>query len=225
MRRVMWFSVGFFLAVLVGAYCLSADHYLAAAGVSAVLLAAALIIAMRFPAVRIAAMVFFACTLGFCWMHGFDAIKLSTARAADDLQMPITVSAIDYSYLTDYGAAVEGTVSINGKTYRVIAYHDQELSLKPGDLLHGEFLLRCTLAGASGESANHRSNKIYLTARPRGELTVEVCEKTPWYCYPAVIRRAMLDVIQRSFPTDTASFACAPPMSQVSSSRTILIIC
>lgn len=209
MRKLMWFALGFAAAMVLGTYILPVDLYFAAAGVSALLLAAMIICMLRFPKVKIAAMAAFACAVGFLWMTCFDTLYLSTARAFDDETVNITVIATDYSYKTEYGAAVEGRLELNGRNFTILAYHDQETSLSPGDTISGEFLLRCSLPGCSHESDYNRSNGIFLTARPRGELTATSCEKLPWYGYPAYIRNEIIQCINASFPADTAGFACA----------------
>lgn len=209
MRKLMWFGIGFTAAALVGAYLLPAELYLAAAGISSVLLAVLLVCMLRFPKIRIAAMITFACMAGFLWMTGFDTLYLSTARVYDDQEVTITIHAADYSGESSYGAATEGRIVLDGKTYTVLAYHDKDTVLSPGDTITGTFLLRCTLPGGSHESEYNRSNHIFLTARPRGELRVNDAESVPWRFYPAYIRHRIVAMIRSVFPADTAAFACA----------------
>ena len=144
MRKLMWFTIGFAVAMLIGTYILPVQFYLAAAGVGALLLAVFLACMLRFPKMGIAAMAAFSCVVGFMWLFAFDSLYLSTARAYDDVEMELTIVASDYSYETDYGAATEGRIELNGKTYTVLAYHDKDSILAPGDTIIGNFLLRST---------------------------------------------------------------------------------
>ena len=209
MRKLMWFVVGFTIAAISATYLLPPSFYLAGAGVAAVLLAICLIGMLRFRIMRIPAMIMFAAALGFAWITGYHAHYLSFVRACDDMTTDITVTAADHSYTTDYGAAVEGRVTLNGKTYKVLTYLDEEITMKPGDTVSGSFLLRCTLPGGTHESDKNRSEGIFLTARPRGEMTVVSCQKIPRQFYPAELRQQILGKIQTLYPADTAGFARA----------------
>ena len=209
MRKLMWFAIGLAAAMLIGTYFLPVQFYLAAAGTGAIIIAILLVCMLRFPKLRIAVMAALACTLGFLWLFGFDALFLSTVRSYDNTEMVVTITAADYSYETDYGAATEGKLELDGKIYTVLAYHDGEIMLSPGDTICGNFLLRSTLPGGSQESEYNRSNNIFLTARPRGELTASKIDKLPPKYYPAYIRYRIIETIQSAFPADTADFACA----------------
>lgn len=209
MRKLMWFAIGFALAMLLGTNILPVQFYLAAAGAGALLLAVLLVCMLRFPKIRIAAVAVFACIIGFLWLFGFDMLYLSTARAYDNTEMVVTIVAADYSYETDYGAATEGKVEFDGKIYSVLAYHDKDSLLTPGDTITGNFLFRSTLPGGSQESEYNRSDNIFLTARPRGDLSVSKADTVPLRFYPAYIRHWIIDTIRSAFPADTAAFACA----------------
>ena len=209
MRKLMWIAVGFAIAAVCCAYFLPVSLYLAAAGISAMALVTSLGFMLRFRWMRIPAMVFFACTVGFLWITGYDALYLSKVRQQDNQVLNATVTAADYSYATDYGAAVDGRIELNGKTYKVLTYLDSKAVLKPGDTVTGDFLLRCTLPGGYHESVINRSNGIFLTARPRGELQYVSYEKIPPKFYPAYLRHHILQQIQMYFPADTAGFARA----------------
>ena len=209
MRKLMWFAIGFAVAMLIGSYILPVHYYLAAAGVGALLLAVLLACMLRFPKMRIAAMTAFACAIGFIWLFTFDSLYLSTARAYDEIEMEVTIVAADYSYETDYGVATEGTIELEGKNYTVLTYHDKESLLAPGDTITGNYLLRSTLPGGRHESDYNRSNNIFLTARPRGDISVSRTEQIPPKYYPAFIRHRIIEIIQSTFPADTAAFACA----------------
>lgn len=209
MRKLMWFAIGFAVAMLIGTYILPVQFYLAAAGAAALLLAVFLVCMLHFPKMGIAAMAVFSCVVGFMWLFAFDSLYLSTARAYDDVEMELTIVASDYSYETDYGAATEGKIELNGKAYTVLAYHDKDSILAPGDTIIGNFLLRSTLPGGRHESEYNRSNNIFLTARPRGDLSVCRSEQIPLKYYPAFIRHRIIETIQSTFPADTAAFACA----------------
>lgn len=97
MRKLMWFSVGFALAAFVGMYFLTAMWYFAAAGVAALLLAVFLCLRHRFESLRIGVAVALGCVIGFTWISLFDALYLSTVRAADGETLKMTLVATDYA--------------------------------------------------------------------------------------------------------------------------------
>ena len=117
MRKLMWFAFGFAVAALFGTYWLQPDWYLPAAGISALVLAICLLRMMRLPKMRIAAMVSFAAVVGFLWILGYDCLFLSITRGYDDQTLQVTITATDYSYETEYGAATEGRVTLDGHSF------------------------------------------------------------------------------------------------------------
>lgn len=209
MRKLLWFAVGFALAAGLYSYVLPLNFYLLAAGLSAFLLAICLFCMLRFPKLRIGAMVSFAATVGFIWCFGFDTIYLAPLRNYDDQTVLLTITATDYSHTTDYGAVTEGRVELDGKAYTLLLYHDQETLLSPGDQVAGEVNLRCTLAGGMQESQINRADRIFLTARAKGELEIQPCQQLPLRYYPSVMRYGILTAIRSRFPSDVAEFACA----------------
>ena len=209
MRKLLWFGIGFAAAIAIGVYGTGAESYLLLSGVSAVMLAISLLCMLRFRFARQAVMVCFAACVGFLWLTGFDAVYLSGLDAYNDKVLTVTLTATDYSGATDYGAATQGTITLDGKQYRIQIYHDGQISLSPGDTVTGQFLLRSTLPGGAQDSQHYRSNHVFLTARPRGELSVSQCEKIPLSAYPAVLRRQIQQKIESAFPADTAGFAKA----------------
>lgn len=209
MRKLLWFSVGFSLAIGFAAYLLPPNFYFYASGAVAILLALSLVLMFRFDKVRIIAMVLLGSVLGLLWQSVFDARYLSITRICDGQTMELTLTAQDRSYATDYGAATECSATVDGKRYRFWVYHDPEIILNPGDTLTGQFLLRCTLPGESGESAYNRSNGIFLTARPKGDAVYTEADTLPWYLYPARWRIYLTDQLQSLFPEDVAGFARA----------------
>lgn len=168
-----------------------------------------LCLTLRFSKLRVAAMVLIGCTLGFCFQAGFEHVYLSPVRACDEMTLPVSIYATDYSYQTDYGCAVTGRVELNGKSYKVLTYLPEKTVLAPGDWVNGSFKLRSTLPGCSKDSKINRGDGVFLKAYPEGELTVCCPEKMSVWAYPAYIRAYMTGMIGHIFPEDTSAFAKA----------------
>ena len=209
MRKLVWFTLGFVLAVGVSAYFLDPGAYFYIAGGCGVILAIFLALMLRFPKVRIAAMIAFGLVVGFVWQSIFDANFLSIARRLDEQTLYLTFTVKDRSERTKYGAATECCVELYGKRYNLIVYHEAETLLSPGNTISGDFLLRCTLPGCGSDSDYSRAKGVFLVAKAAGELTVSTLDKLPWYVYPSVWRHAITDRIEQVFPADTSGFAKA----------------
>ena len=209
MRKLVWFTLGFALAVGLGAYLLTPDAYFYAAGGCALVLASCLAFLLRFPKARIGAMIAFGLVAGFVWQSIFDGTYLSAARQLDEQNVHLTLTAKERSELTRFGAATQCSVDLNGKDYTLVVYHDAEILLSPGDTITGSFLLRCTLPGSGSDSDYTRAKGLFLTARLQGEATVSTPDSLPWQLYPALWRYAITDRIEALFPADCAGFAKA----------------
>ena len=121
MRKLMWFTLGFGAAC---GLCVSAVPggrriWLTVGALGLMILAA--VMGRRLPVFRRAAVVFLGCAMGFAWFSLFDGFYLRTAAERDSLTYDAVIRATDYSYETDYGMAVDGTVYLDGKPYRVRA--------------------------------------------------------------------------------------------------------
>lgn len=209
MRKLMWFAIGFALAAVIGMYFLWGNAYFPAAGITALVLAAFLLLTRRYEKLRIGVAIVLGCVIGFVWMSLFDALYLSIPRAADGEKLNMTITATDYSEQTDYGTAVEGVGKINGKIYQMHVYLPKDMALSPGDTVTGTFTLRATLPECSGASSYNRADNVFLTARAFLHPTVDPAETLPWYGYPAYVRQTVKAVLNECVPEDAAGFAIA----------------
>ena len=209
MRKLMWFAIGFALSAFVGVYLVVPEYAFLCGGAGALLLAVCLLAYTKFPKLRIAGVLLLGLTVGFTWQAAFDAVYLSTPRAADAMTADVTIFVTDYSEETEYGAKVEGYLLLSGKPYRVRAYLPQGIALAPGDSVSGSFLLRATLPGCSRDVSYDRCNGMFLCAFSRSAISVEEALRLPWYGYPAVARKTLASMIQTVLPGDAAAFARA----------------
>ncbi len=209
MRKLMWLTVGFVAATLLGCNWLDPQWFLLSAGAAALVLVVCLAIMIKKPKSRVAGMLVLGCILGFLWQLGFDSLYLSTVRDLDELEGRLTIVASDYSYETEYGCAVEGKLYSNGRSYKIRTYLPAETVLNPGDSVTGMFKIGCTLADCSRESDYYMADGTFLVALPRGEMTVTQAQKLPLNCYAAWLRHQITGRIQALFPADTFAFAQA----------------
>lgn len=208
MRKLMWFAIGFLTACAFGAY-FYVDWFLLGAAVCMVLAVALAFAALHVTSARLAAVVCVGLSFGMCWFYVYDTIFLQEARQMDEKTAEVTVIVHDYSYDTTYGAAVDGTVLLDKRSYHVRVYLNDQESLEPGDRIIGALSFRYTTSGGAAEILYHRSEGIFLLAYQEGRCVFERCWSTPLADYPALWRNALIQIIDDAFPEDTAGFAKA----------------
>ncbi|MBO5953973.1 MAG: DNA internalization-related competence protein ComEC/Rec2 [Oscillospiraceae bacterium] len=216
MRKLMWFSMGFAVACMVGAYLLS-GAVLYAAGACLLLLALIGLWLFRNTDIRRkAAMLCAGMAVGLIVYQVYDGVYLQLARAVDGKSVAAHIRATDFSYDTNYGVAVDGETELNGRKYAVRAYVNSKERLSPGDVIEGTFRLRFTAAGGLEEVTHHRGEGIFLLAYPTGEQQITAAQGKAWYYAPAYLRTEVLRVIGRIFPADVQPFVKALLMGDTS---------
>lgn len=153
------------------------------------------------------------CLLGaavsFLWYWGYDAYFLKPARIRDQTVSSCNIRVTDYSFDTSYGTAADGEIVLSERRYQVRFYLNEKCELKPGDRVQGDFRLRYTAAGGEKGASFHQSEGIFLLAYSKGKPTVYPADGLDARFYPAVLRKAVLKLLNDVFPADTAPFASA----------------
>lgn len=208
MRKLMWFAIGFGAACAVGSYCWL--------GKWALLLAALCLgvgIGVRFlPKVKLGRSACVACiglAVGFVYFFAYDAVYTAPVRALDGQVVELEVTAVDYGWETDYGAAVDGQITVDGKPYRIRFYLNEAILLEPGDVFVGNAKLRLTTDGGQNEPTFHRSNGILLLGYQRGEAEYVYADDTDHTYFAAHLRAKLIRMIETAFPEDSFAFAKA----------------
>lgn len=208
MRKLVWFSIGFAAASLAGA--LLYGQWLMLGAVGALLLASILaVLRIKYHNCALPLLIFLGLAAGFCWFGLYDHLFVLIPRVADGQRLRVTVEASDYSYETDYGSAVEGTVVLREREYRVKAYLHTKEEIEPGDTVTGMFRFRLTTDGGNEDPTSHRAEGIFLLAYPIGSSEIQKAEQVSWRHYPAVWRRQLLERINELLPGESGAFASA----------------
>lgn len=202
MRRLMWLAMGFALSCGLWLWVLPAAAVIPLA--VAVLAGSAMCLIRK--DFRIGTFCAWGMVLGLLWCSCFDRMYLASARTADGSQIPLLVTATDYSFETDYGSAVDGNAMLEGKSYRIRVYMNEKEDIAPGDTLTGVFRVRFTPGGEKSPTY-HAGNGIFLLGYQRGDLV--------WYkaavpgLYVAELAKMMKDNLRALFPEDVFPFAQA----------------
>ena len=205
MRKLMWFAVGFAAACAAGVYLLSGIWLFLLASLCCG--AAGALFFVKNKAVKAGILALFGCAAAFLWVWGYDAFYLSHARQMDGKTVETTITAVDFSYETDYGIAGDGKLELEGKTFRVRYYLYSQAAIAPGDQITGKVRLRYTATGGSQEPTYHQGEGIFFLAYWDEEAVVTHLEQIPARYFAPVLRRGITMLLDRLFPADTLDFA------------------
>lgn len=148
------------------------------------------------------------CILGILWLTGYQAHYLSVVAPLDGTVAHCVIRAEDYSRETAYGLALDGTLKLNGKSYRVAAYLDGTDGFSPGDTIEGDFRLSLTTDEGENPSSYYPGKGIFLRAYQKGEITRRAGERN-LSNLPARLRHHIGLVLDRHLSGDCAAFARA----------------
>lgn len=201
MRILMWFAVGFAAACALGAYL----------GWSLWLLLTIPLLALVLVLTRLdrrALCILVGLAVGIGWFAGFYYWRLQPAKQADGYTKLLTIEVTEYSRTTEHGTTAEGRAKINGRTYSVQFYLNEDVPLAPGDRVEGGFRLRYTAGGAQRQTY-HRGDGIFLLCYPKGSPDIIPAQEGSIASLPAVLRHSILSLLEQILPSDTLGFAQA----------------
>ena len=208
MRKLMWFSVGFVAICVINAY---AHHILGTVFMALVAVATvtAFLLCRKYRFACVAACILTGILLGGIWIGLYEHFILKDAKTLDGSTNVTCIEATDYSYATDYGAAVKGRLLDSKMSYSVLVYLDEDISCSPGDVLQGTFSFRYTSHGGQKSPSYQRGNGIWLIANAQNDLQITRPETISLFCYPAIWAEAISQRITRIFSPGAAEFAKA----------------
>ena len=209
MRRILWFTLGF------GAAC----AYCAYGRVPGLLVLPGLVLLLALFSggsrkygvlLSVMGMVF-----GLFWFSRFETRVLSPVFTLDGVTRETEIRCTGFPEETDYGYRVEGRIHLGERDYTAMCYLDEEATLQPGSILSGPFRLKVTAPGGLKESTYYQGEGIFLLAYQQDTLTVTEGESS-WRDTPARVRQKILGILEDTLPPDTAVFAKALLLGDVS---------
>ena len=209
MRKLMLFTMGFGAACAFCAYAWITEGLVIPSICFAALFTLLLIGSHWVKVLRVPAVIALGIAVGLGWFQMYSANYLSLASELDGKVADVTAQCTDYSYLTDYGTAVEGKLYLEGKPFRAKFYVSGEIEMAPGDVLTGAFQFRVTTPDGADEVTAHQGKGIFLLAYQEEDAELGKLAETPTWAYAAVFRQKLLGVLDSCFPEDTAAFAKA----------------
>ena len=206
MRILMWFAIGFTAACAVTVYLFN-EMSLLPVLIAAIL--AVVLFLLKWKPCKITAVIAVGCAIGFAWNWGYRALFLADPQELDGACLVATVTAGDYSYETDTGIAVDGTLSHKGKDYKIRIYLYDKAEIKPGDRITDEFTFRYTATGTPDTPTYHQGKGIWLIGFGTDAFTVTAGAENKLSYLPAQIRSVVGERIDALFPEKVAGFARA----------------
>lgn len=203
------FTIGFAMACWVTGAGLSWVWLMVLAMVGGISAVAGICLRKRVAVMGAVGIIGIGLAVGGCWDLAYREYYLDPAIAMDGVVQTCTIQLSDYTTSSNYGSTGEATVLIDGKTYRIKVYLDEDMHLKPGDRITGEFRFRCTTFGGAEEATYHAGKGVFLLAYQECDISWDPCEETPWWCIPAVLRKEIRDRLDAFFSGDAAGFARA----------------
>ena len=207
MRKLVWFSLGFGAACCLCAYVITGSTRVILGAAVGFLTLFAAIAGRKFALFRRIAAVLLGFAMGVGWFILYDGFYLNAAGTMDGKTANAVIRVSDYSYETAYGIGVDGTVQLEGKSYRLRAYLDLDKTLEPGDTVSGQFRFRATTPKEN--RTYHAGNGIFLLAYQVDEVSVSPHAGASWRDFPARLRHRIQAILQTCIPQDAAPFARA----------------
>ena len=134
--------------------------------------------------------------VGLGWFSMYTARHLNPITPLDGEVVDCVVEAMDYSRATEYGSAVDGTVKLADRSYRVTAYLKQTERITPGDLIAGSFRLRITTEAGEDPSSYYQGKGIFLLAYQKGEIQLSEGEPSVRHL-PAILRYHIQNILEK----------------------------
>jgi competence protein ComEC len=200
----MWIAIGFAAACAAGVWLLPVHFIIPSIFVLLVLAVLGWKFRLKRPAVMVLGSI-----LGLAWFLGFHHLYLIPAHAMDGTTIETSVTAVDYSYKTDYGVAVDGEFTLDGRTYKIRLYVNDSGELLPGDTITGTFNLRYTAPGGMRDSTYHAGDGILFLGYERGSAAIRRAAEAEAKYFSVRLRRTICEFLDSVFPADVAPFARA----------------
>lgn len=199
MRKLLWFSLGFAAACVLGVFC--------APGLLLLLLCAGALLAFvvlsflrhRHKALFAGSLLALGMAAGFLWFSLYDGVYLHTGRLADSSVVEAQFLVTEEPVQSESGIYVQGYLVLEDRHYGCRLYLDTDTPcVSLGDRLKVTAELQLTTDGGAHAPTWHRAKGIFLLAY--GE-TVEPLEgKIPeLLLWPARLRGSIVALLEKLF--------------------------
>lgn len=202
MRKLVLFSAGFAAGTLAAVSLLPAAVFLP---LGAFCVLAGLVCASAKH--RIPALILLGLAAAMAWVPAYDDLIRSPATALEYQTATLTLTTADFPQPTARGVSV--TVSL-GPGARVLLYLEPEYAeLQPGDTLKLTAYFRPAAQIRGEENSRYTAQGIFLTATPKGAISVARPHQVPLQYLPVLWGRTLGEAVKTALPSDAAPLAAA----------------
>ncbi len=143
--------------------------------------------------------------LGGMYREAYYTRVLAPIEPMDGKMVHLSIESAAYSWETEHGIGCEGKTVLEGRDYTIRFYLNQKKSLRPGDLLDGDFNVR--VMSKDPGNFGYSGSGIFLACYQEGECEVTAAENLSVRYFPAWIRHKTLTILGDTFSEDTLGFA------------------
>ena len=198
MRKLMYISIGFTLSCVLGIYVSEVWLRLLLAAAGCVLVS---ILGKEAPWLPKLLVLVLGVALGMARFEKYQKDYLACADGLENQALTTTIRALDYGEEGRYGTVFDGWMERGEIAFRVRVWLQEEIEVWPGMEFTGVFRFR-----TSGNGSYEQSNGIYVKAF-QDETLIQTMGEPKWHDDIARLRRKIKDILDASFPDDTAPFA------------------
>ena len=203
MRRLCLFSGGFAIAAALYLFLLHDAPVVLLAALAAV---CALLLLLRRPLARRAAVCVLGLLAGLAWCRGYEALFLRPFEALSGKTAAFSAQALAAPRETSYGRSVSARLALDGKSCTAVLYFDEaDGEILPGSRLSGTAKLTTAQEKHARGNDYDLSRGVFLTASCRGPLHTEPGQASVRLA-PAMLAERLRAAIRAVFPSDTAGF-------------------
>ncbi len=205
MRVLALFAAGFCGAVLCNMMGLSYGVVLPC-GLLA--LAVVLFLLRRRWFIRIGLVALGAC-IGLGWSWSYVQREVRWTDAYDGRVRTLSMEAAAYSRATAYGTATTVSGSVDGHTFTAVLYSEHDLSLKPGDMVHGLVKLQSTDAYWGEEDLFYGTRGMDFTLRLYDRHQIQYADSIPMRYLPLYLSHILQEQLGKLLPEAEQGYAVA----------------
>lgn len=209
MRRLMWITIGVCIGIALGIWLLDAASLLV---YGVIFLLIGLLLRFIFDygsAKRVFAYLTLGIAFGMCWLSLYNCILLRPASMLDGQTESISIRVTDYSSQVNGGTVADGKIRHGNITIPVRFYIQENVDLKPGDVVSGEFRFQYTGYDAEISSTYHQGKGIQLLAYAQDSAFINHNSNSSLRYLIANIRHGIHGLLDKIFPDDIKGFAVA----------------
>lgn len=204
MRIIMTLAFSLFLGMVLQLFLLPGNAgFLLGGGLA--ILGFVLFFAARKKCLRLV-LIAYGLAVGLLWAGGYEYLKVDPLLAYDNVQLQLTAEVTGYSGQSAYGTDVEARVQLGELSFKTVFYLDEELSLKPGDSISGDFLLQDSFRSGN---YSYYSDGIFLRAYQRDEIAIFDTEDVPAQYWHKLIAKTVEQSLLACFPEDVQGYVVA----------------